>query len=272
MAVSEWGDADTAAPVDTGSAIVQVGSPDISLHKVAASVMYPDRNPNLLKTTAVQAPALLQRAQQIAAVRDAVTPPVKWVDVQNGRPIADSLGAGAFMMNGDIQSLVKDIANGMPVFEPQIFPFTALGLTTFQFFPSFALDVGNGGPLNAGALYKWVASHIRISNSILSANPGIQAQMTIEFALSGPGSRQTLIFELGDATIPTVLSPVHGAIAAGYPRMQTPLIAVQAGVPVPGVDFPRVTITGLPTATYQVVYRFMVPGDAPTDRFRAYMA
>jgi hypothetical protein len=271
MAVSEWGDAEPAV-ASTALALAPSVPGDVTTNKVAASLMYPDRNPGLIRATATQAPLVLDKARQIAAVREAVTPPVKWVDITNGRPIADSLGAGAMMMNGDIAALVKDISNGMPVFEPQIFPFTPLGPTTFQFFPSFALDIGNGGPLAAGTLYKWVASHIRISNSILSANPGIQAQMTIEFAAAGPGRSQTVIFELGDATIPTIVSPVHGAIAAGYPRMQTPLIAVQAGVPVPGTDFPRVTITGLPTATYQVVYRFMVPGDAPTDRFRAYMA
>jgi len=273
MPVSEWGDATAPdAPATSSNLLALPSVSDTSVHKLAASLQYPDRNPGLVRLAAVQSPAALDKARQIATLRDAVTPPVKWVDVQNGRAIADSLGAGSFMQNGDIQALVKDIANGMPVFEPQIFPFTPLGPTLFQFFPSFALDIGNGGPLSAGQIYKWIASHIRISNSILSAQPGIQAQMTIEFAPAGPGAAQSLIFELGDATIPTILSPVHGAIAAGYPRMQSPLLAVQAGVPVPGVDFPRVTVSGLPTASYQVVYRFMVPGDAPTDRFRAYMS
>jgi hypothetical protein len=264
----EWGD-DAVSPPDAVSALLK---PE-TVHKAAASMLYPGRDPNLVARLQVEAPALADRAAKIATVRELATPPVRWVDIQNGRVIADSLGAGNYMQNGDIQALVKEIANGMPVFEPQVFPFNVVDAVTFDFFPAFALEVGNGGPLPAGAIFRWVASHIRISNSVLNANPGLQVQVIIDFSPAlVPGAQQSMLFELGDGTIPTILSPVHGAIAAGLPRMNTPQIAVQAGVPLPGVNFPRVRLIGAPTATYQAAYRYMIPGDAPTNRFRSYMA
>jgi hypothetical protein len=255
-------------PVDTGAALVRGDA----VHRIAATIQHENRDQNIISKANNEAPALIEKAQKVAMIREMTSPPVKWVDVKNGRVIASSLGAGALMRPSDVRALIVDIANGMPVFEPQIFPFAPAGPDTFEFFPSFALEVGVGGPLPAGELFKWVASHIRITSSVLNANPGIQAQMVIQFAPTTiPGSQQTFLFELGDGTIPVILSPVHGALAGGLPRLQTRQLAVQAGVPIAGVDFPRVAILGLPTADYQIAYRFMVPGDMPTDRFSAYM-
>lgn len=267
---------------ETGNAIQTVADthamlarPDTT-HRLATRLQSPARasQSRMLAAAAAVDPEAIEDAKQVARLRSAVNAPVKWCDLKNSREISNSLGSGAVMRASDVEALVKDISNGLPVFEPQVFNFTPVPLTLdqLQFFPTFALAIGNGGPLPAAELFRWVASHIRLTSSVLNAQPGIQVRITVEFAPGPlPGNQQSLLTELGEGTMPSEFSVVHGAIAGGYPRLQTRQLAVTPGVPVAGVDFPRVLVSGVSNTLYTAAYRFMVPGDAPTDRFSAYM-
>jgi hypothetical protein len=221
----------------------------------------------------MEAPDMLQTAKSVQAIRAAVKRNIQWVDLKNAREIANSLGAGALMPQAAIDAVVKDVAKGMPAFEPQVFPFNIVDADTFDFFPSYALSQANGGPLPTGEQAALIGSHIRLTSSVFNSVPGLQAQVIIDFGPAAlPGNVQTMLFELGKGTEPVIVSPIHGVIIAGRPRLQTRRITATAGAPVPGLNFPRIRVEGLPTALFQAAYRFLQPGDMPTDRFTALMA
>lgn len=232
-----------------------------------------EKNSEEVQVAAERAPDMLVAAQQVKTIRAATERKILWVDYKNARELANSLGHGALMRQSDIVATAKDIANGIPAFEPRVFTFNVVDPTTFDFFPTFAIGAAQGGPLPTGEIFKWISSHIRITASVFNSVPGIQANIQIDFGTGAlPLGPQTMLFELGKGTEPVIISPVHGVIASGLPRLQTRFLTVQAGAPVPGVNFPRITVTNLNTALFQAAYRYAQPGDAPTDRFSDLLA
>lgn len=253
---------------------IKLARPDAA-HRLAARIRDPHRHKASAMLTAarIESPELVKVAETHAELKRAVNPPVAWVEGKNAKIISMSIGSPDMLMrDADVTALVKEISNGIPVFEPAVFLFTPTGPLEFSFFPAYAIELGNGGPLPAGTRFRWAASFVQAAVSALTGKPGVQARLLIEFGPAPmPGSSMSILFKTGDTLSPTELTPVHGAQAGGLARLQTSDLVATAGIPVPGVDFPRVRIIGLSTADYELQYRFMVPGDLPTDRFTAYM-
>lgn len=276
----ETGSALSLRDYETGDPYTETGAPSTSagnraVHKVANALLARAggrrQDGKVLKAVRMEAPELLSPANQVAQMKAAMRPALNFIDLKNANEISNSLGHGATMRAVDILSTGVSIANGIPPFEPRIFPFQVVG-NEFVFFPTFAICSTNGGPLPASTLFQWALSHIRISASVLNAQPGVQANLRIEFAPTSVfGDQQSVLFEIGKPTAPVEICAVHGVIAAGKPRLRNMTLAATPGLPVPGTDFPRVVVSGLDTTNFTLAYRFGLPGDRPTDKFAEYM-
>jgi hypothetical protein len=266
-------DAAPAAPADNEPSGLSQGTVPPSDTKALAIAMNHADQPGVAaavhRATAGD-PMLAGQAKQLAGVMRAIAPDCLFVVMKNGAEINSSVGNGKKLTPAQctaVATMVQGFTAPMPV---RPYNFLIEPGDVLAFYPTAQVSQANGGPLDIGTPFKWMASFIIIRSTPLVAQPGVIAQVRIQYAPPGPNTfDQVYDAEIGAGAAPTTLSMVHGVIPnTGQARLEPRDLTASALPPAPPV-FPRIAITGLPTTVYSAQYRFVIPGDYPADRFSA---
>jgi hypothetical protein len=244
------------------------------VNQLAVALQQPGKRANseLLAVAESQAPEMLQTAKQVAMIRSATRRQIAYIYPENATVWSSSLG-DADLSPTEVSSVAKDIASGLPVFQPFNAVFNIVSADEFDFYPTFALSQTNvpiPGPLQVGDIVRLVGLYITITNQVIQARAGQPGRLLVEYGPAGmPENQMSFSFKLGEGASDSSFSFIFGAQSGGHAALQTRTASVQGGVPVAGANYPRVRVQGLPTAApgYQVTARFLRLGDYSIDRF-----
>lgn len=138
-----------------------------------------------------------------------------------------------------------------PTFAPQSFGFTPVG-------PNFELVINStlAPVLPSGTEWTWLGDIIRISASVLNANP---VTFTVSRVLGGIAT--SYVYTIPAMTNLSGLTVFNGRLVAAVPRLAAQQVTVD---PVPD-PANQIVISGLNPAVYSVSARFLIPGDSEVE-------
>lgn len=181
---------------------------------------------------------------------------VLFENIDGGKIINSTLGAKARLKHEMLAALKAALWQSVP-FQPQVFPFTLVGL-------NYVLDLRTALNSVAGGNYnfQYTGLIITLQVSVLNTNVGAYCSVTRNLGTtSGPQSVVDTV-ELDTTKRCVRLLYINGLLIAGMPRLWMPTIAPSA-VPDPTT---QVVISGLP-ANYVPNARLLIPGDSEVDAF-----
>lgn len=138
-----------------------------------------------------------------------------------------------------------------PTFAPQSFNFPVVGL-------NFELVINStlAPLLPVGTEWTWLGDILRISSSVLNANP---VTFTVTRTLGGVATQY--VYTIPAMTNLSGITAFNGRLIAAVPRLSAQQVTVD---PVPDLAN-QITISGLNTTFYSVSARFFIPGDSEVE-------